>query len=199
MKFERFEASELPAETEELARVLIGVVLVADSVDGRVAGRIVETEAYVIGDPASHAFIGPRPRTASMFLEPFLSYVYLIYGTNFCFNVTSEARGEGAAVLVRALEPLEGIDLMQHRRRTDSVRDLCRGPGRLAQAFHIDRSLDGKQLLTDRELWLARPTRERGPVGVSRRIGITRAAHRRLRFYERGNPFVSGPRSLSPP
>jgi DNA-3-methyladenine glycosylase len=175
------------------------MVLVRDSVDGRCAGRIVETEAYVIGDPASHAYIGPRERTASMFLEPFHSYVYLIYGTNFCFNVTSETRGEGAAVLIRALEPLDGIELMQRRRRTDGLRDLCRGPGRLTKALDIDRSLDGRQLLTDSDLWLARATRERGAVGVSRRIGITRAAHRRLRFYERGNPFVSGPRTLSPP
>ncbi len=198
MNFERPDSSELPVGTEELARVLIGMVLVRESSDGRCAGRIVETEAYVIGDPASHAYIGPRQRNASMFLEPFRSYVYLIYGTNYCFNVTSESRGEGAAVLIRALEPLDGIDLMKRRRRTDALRDLCRGPGRLAQALKIDRSLDGKQLLEDPELWLARSTRQCGPIGVSRRIGITRAAHRRLRFYERGNPFVSGPRALSP-
>ncbi|MBV8638757.1 MAG: DNA-3-methyladenine glycosylase [Candidatus Eremiobacteraeota bacterium] len=197
--FERLDASELAVGTEELARGLIGVVLVRDSVDGRSAGRIVETEAYVIGDPASHAYMGPRQRNATMFLEPFLSYVYLIYGTSFCFNVTSEPRGEGAGVLVRALEPLDGIELMERRRRSDSLRDLCRGPGRLTQALDIDRSLDGRSLLTDPDLWLARAPRARGPIGVSRRIGITRAAHRRLRFYERGNPFVSGPRTLSPP
>ncbi len=199
MILERPDPSELPVGTEDLARVLVGMVLVRDSVDGRSAGRIVETEAYVIGDPASHAYIGPRQRNASMFLEPFHSYVYLIYGTNFCFNVTSEARGEGAAVLVRALEPLEGVELMERRRRTESLRDLCRGPGRLTQALDIDRSLDGRKLLTDPDLWLARAPRACGAIGVSRRIGITRAAHRRLRFYERGNPFVSGPRTLSPP
>lgn len=198
MHFTRLTASDLPVATEALARGLLGVVLVRDSDDGRSAGRIVETEAYVIGDPASHAFIGPRQRNASMFLEPFHSYVYLIYGTNFCFNVTSEARGEGAAVLVRALEPLDGIDLMRHRRKTEKLRDLCRGPGRLAQALEIDRSLDGEDLLRGHRLWLAGPDRPRGSIGVSRRIGITRAAHRRLRFYERGNPFVSGPRALSP-
>ncbi len=199
MQFERTYPSELPVGTEELARALLGMVLVRDSDEGRSAGRIVETEAYVIGDPASHAYIGPRQRNASMFLEPFHSYVYLIYGTNFCFNVTSEARGEGAAVLVRALEPLDGIALMERRRQTDSLRDLCRGPGRLAQALDIDRSLDGRQLLTDRDLWLARRNRAPGAIGVSPRIGITRAAHRRLRFYERGSPYVSGPRTLSPP
>jgi DNA-3-methyladenine glycosylase len=197
--FNRLAMADLPVATEELAKALIGVVLVRDSDDGRTAGRIVETEAYVLGDPASHAYIGPRQRTASMFLEPFHSYVYLIYGTNFCFNVSSEARGEGAAVLIRALEPLDGIELMQRRRHTESLRDLARGPGRLAQALDIDRSLDGRPLLHDPSIWLAAPTRKRGSIGVSRRIGITRAAHRRLRFYERGNPFVSGPRTLSPP
>jgi DNA-3-methyladenine glycosylase len=199
VKFERLDPSELAVGTEELARVLIGTVLVRDSADGRVAGRVVETEAYLIGDPASHAYIGPRQRNASMFLGPFHSYVYLIYGTNYCFNVTSEAHGEGAAVLVRALEPLDGFELMERRRRSGSIRDLCRGPGRLTQALDIDRSLDGVPLLTDARLWLARAPRVPGAVGVSRRIGITRAAHRRLRFYERGNPFVSGPRTLSPP
>ena len=197
MKLTRLKRAELPVATEELARRLIGVVLVRKSSDGRTAGRIVETEAYVLGDPASHAYIGPRERTASMFLEPFHSYVYLIYGTNFCFNVTSEARGEGAAVLIRALVPLEGIEIMQWRRQTEKLADLCRGPGRLTQAMRIDRSLDGVPLLSDRRLWLAAPPQKPGTIGVSRRIGLTRAAHRRLRFYEQGNSFISGPRSLS--
>lgn len=198
MEYRRLAFGDLPIETEALAKALLGVVLVRDSIAGRTAGRIVETEAYTIGDPASHAYRGPRPRNASMFLDPFHAYVYLIYGTNFCFNVTSESRHQGAAVLVRALEPVDGIDLMKRRRRTEVLRDLCRGPGRLAQALEIDRSLDGRRLLEDRELWLAHPLRAGGPIGVSRRIGITRAAQRRLRFYERGNPFVSGPRALSP-
>jgi DNA-3-methyladenine glycosylase len=197
--FERFAAGELPAQTVDLARALIGAVLVRDANGRRTAGRIVETEAYTIGDPASHAFAGVRPRNRSMFLEPFHAYVYLIYGTNFCFNVTSESAGEGAAVLVRALEPIEGLEAMALRRGTTTVRDLCRGPGRLARALQIDRSLDGRDLLRDAELWLARGSEADGRVGVSRRIGITKAAHRRLRFYERGNPFVSGPRRLSPP
>lgn len=198
MELRRLKRSALPIDTEDLARALIGLVLVRESEAGRTAGRIVETEAYVIADPASHAFIGPRERNASMFLEPFRSYVYLIYGTSFCFNVTSEVRGEGAAVLVRALEPLDGLDLMHRRRKMEKLRDLCRGPGRLAQALEIDRSLDGDDLIAGRRLWLAAGARPAGPIGVSRRIGITRAANRRLRFYERGNPFVSGPRFLSP-
>jgi len=193
----RLRIGELPAETLALARALIGCVLVRDCPDGRTAGRIVETEAYLFDDPASHSYRGQSARNASMFLDPFHAYVYIIYGTSFCVNVTSEERGHGAAVLIRALEPLEGLELMEARRKTAAIRDLARGPGRLCQAMAIDRRLDGIHLLKSRELWLARPS---GPVrvGRSRRIGITKAAERPLRFFERGNRFVSGPRALSP-
>ncbi len=194
----RADFSKLPIETVELARRLIGYVLVRESADGLAAGRIIETEAYPPNDPASHSYIGERPRNQSMFREPFHAYIYLIYGANFCFNVGSEAAGIGAGVLVRALEPVEGLKLMQMRRRTLVIRDLCRGPGRLCQALDIDRSLDGAYLPADRGLWVAEPASLGSPVGSSRRIGITRAATRRLRFYERGNPLVSGPKALSP-
>jgi len=133
-----------------------------------------------------------------MFLDPFHAYVYKIYGTSFCVNVTSETKGEGAAVLVRALEPLEGLRLMEERRNTTRVRDLCRGPGRLCQALAIDFALDGVFLLEDAQLWLAAAPASAVRVGKSRRIGITKASERVLRFYERGNPFVSGPKALSP-
>jgi DNA-3-methyladenine glycosylase len=201
-RYRRLRADELPAATIDLAQALIGCVLVRDCPDGRTAGRIVETEAYVRDDPASHAYRGETARNASMFLEPFHAYVYKIYGTSFCVNVTSETAGEGAAVLVRALEPLEGLGLMEQRRNTTRVRDLARGPGRLCQALDIDLRLDGAHLLDDKRLWLAMPVRTSGngrlAVGKSRRIGITKAAERLLRFYERGNPFVSGPKALSP-
>ena len=173
-------------------------MLVRDCPDGRTAGRIVETEAYVLDDPASHAYRGRSMRNASMFLPPFHAYVYKIYGTSFCVNVTSESEGEGAAVLIRAIEPLEGLDLMEARRDTTRVRDLARGPGRLCQALSIDRALDGVNLLAARSLWLAANPASGTRAGKSRRIGITKAAHRLLRFYEKGNPFVSGPKSLSP-
>lgn len=201
-RYRRLNADDLPAATIDLAQALIGCVLVRDCPDGRSAGRIVETEAYVRDDPASHAFRGETARNASMFLEPFHAYVYKIYGTSFCVNVTSETQGEGAAVLIRALEPLEGLALMEARRGTTRVRDLARGPGRLCQALDIDLQLDGIDLFRDGRLWLAAVVRssggERLAVGKSRRIGITKAAERLLRFYERGNPFVSGPKALSP-
>lgn len=197
MTFAPLHAKELPHDTAALARALLGVILVRDDARGRTAGRIVETEAYEIGDPASHAFIGRRPRNVSMFLAPFHAYVYLIYGTNFCFNISSEPEDHGAAVLVRALEPLEGIELMHERRGPASLRDLCRGPGRLCKALEIDKRLDGAYVLRKGPLWLARGTPPQA-VGESVRIGVTSAHERRLRFYERSSPYVSGPRSLSP-
>jgi DNA-3-methyladenine glycosylase len=197
--YRRLEADGLPAATIDLAKALIGCVLVRDCPDGRTAGRIVETEAYVRNDPASHAYRGPGARNASMFLDPFHAYVYKIYGTSFCVNVASERAGEGAAVLIRALEPLEGLALMEARRGTTRMRDLARGPGRLCEALGIDGRLDGIDLLRDERLWLARPSAAQDArVGKSRRIGITKAAERLLRFYERGSPFVSGPKALSP-
>jgi DNA-3-methyladenine glycosylase len=188
---------DLPVDTQALARALIGVVLVR-TLDGvRTSGRIVETEAYLLRDPASHAFRGVTPRTVTMFGPPFHAYVYRIYGRYFCFNVSSEHDGHGAGVLIRALEPLEGIDVMRARRGCEAVRDLCRGPSRLCQALEIDRSLDGSDLRSPGAIHLEAGSRA-GALRRSRRIGLTNAAERLLRFYERGSPFVSGPRHLSP-
>lgn len=198
MKFARIARGELPADTVALAQALIGCALVRDCQDGRRAGRIVEVEAYVPGDPASHAFRGKTRRNAAMFLQPYRAYVYRIYGTSMCINVTSETEGVGAAVLVRALEPVEGLRLMELRRNTTRMRDLCRGPGRLCQALDIDLALDGVDLLTDERVRLARPPGKAPRVATSTRIGITKAADRLLRFYEPDNPFVSGPKWLSP-
>jgi DNA-3-methyladenine glycosylase len=194
----RLRRSELPIDTVELARFLIGTVLVHDGPDGRVSGRIVETEAYPLGDPASHAYRGRTRRNGAMFLERGLAYVYLIYGTSVCMNVTSEEYGTGAGILVRALEPLDGIADMERRRGTNSLRDLARGPGRLTQALGIALSDDGVDLCAPGPLWLARRAGPDSDVGASVRIGLTRAAADVLRFYERSNPFVSGVRRLSP-
>lgn len=193
----RVAEGELPDGTRALAKALIGHLLVRATPDGVAAGRIVETEAYLPNDPACHAYAGRSARNATLFGPPHRSYVYQIYGTSFCYNVSSERDGVGAGVLVRALEPLEGIDIMRRRRRVEAVRDLCRGPGRLCAALCIDRSLDGTDPLADDRLWLARPIDARGQVRVSRRIGVGRAAERLLRFYEAGNRFVSGPVGLN--
>jgi DNA-3-methyladenine glycosylase len=198
MTFTRLAPDALPIETRALAQALIGCILVRESDDGLTAGRIVETEAYLPADPACHAFRGKSQRNATLFGPPHRAYVYQIYGTNFCFNLSSEADGEGAGVLVRAVEPLEGLALMSKRRATWNARDFCRGPGRLCEAFAIDRSLDGVDPLTHPQLWLAEGRAATMRVRRSRRIGVTQAAHRRLRFYAAGSPYVSGAARLSP-
>jgi DNA-3-methyladenine glycosylase len=187
---------ELPSDTASLARYLIGKVLVRELPEGVASGRIVETEAYVVGDAAGHAYRGMTPRNRSLFLEPGRAYVYLAYGVSYMLNVSSEAPGIGAGVLIRALEPLEGLPAMRTNRGIERLRDLARGPGRLAAALRIDRSLDGLDLCREGPLWLARDEHEPGEIGESVRIGISRDADRLLRFYLRGSPFVSGPRSL---
>jgi DNA-3-methyladenine glycosylase len=192
----RLRRSELPANTAKLARYLIGKILVHDLPQGRVSGRIVETEAYIVGDAAGHAFRGQTPSNRSLFLERGHSYIYFTYGSSFMMNVSSEKPGVGAGVLLRALEPLEGIVLMEQHRGVQRLLELTRGPGRLADAMDIDKRFDGIDLCADGPLWLGASIRRIRPIGVSTRIGITREEHRLLRFYERGNPFVSGPKRL---
>src|SRR5881275_2231218 len=195
----RIRRSELPEDTIELSRFLIGKVVVHELPAGRVSGRIVETEAYPPGDPAGHHFRGPTPRIRSMYLAPGHAYIFFNYGAHFMLNVVSEPAGVAAAILIRALEPLEGIQLMQRHRKTIRLLDLTRGPGRLAAAFQIDRSHDGLDLCAPSPLWLGETSHRTVPIGKTVRIGITRAADRVLRFYERGNPFVSGPKRLLAP
>lgn len=193
---ERLAREELPADTAELARFLIGRTLTHDTAEGRASGRIVETEAYVVGDRGSHAFNGQTRRNRSMFLRRGHAYVYLIYGVWCCVNVSSEAEGVGAAVLIRALEPLEGQALMARRRGGGRPQDLARGPGRLCQAMGIDLTHDGADLCAPGPLWLGHGPRPPGRIGESVRIGLTRDAERVLRYYEAGSPFVSGPARL---
>ena len=189
--------SELPIDTVALARYLIGKLLVRELPEGVASGRIVETEAYIVGDAAGHAYRGMTPRNRSLFLERGRAYVYLAYGSSYMLNVSSETPGIGAGVLIRALEPLEGVSVMQLNRGVERSRDLARGPGRLAAALRIDRSLDGLDLCREGPLWLGRGDHEPCEIGQSIRIGISRDANRLLRFYLRGSPFVSGPKSLN--
>ena len=157
LRIRRLRRSELPADTLELARYLIGKTLVHDLPKGRMSGRIVETEAYPVGDAAGHAFRGETPSIRSLFLRRGHAYVYFTYGSCFMMNVSSEKSGIGAGVLLRALEPLEGIRFMERRRRTHRLLDLARGPGRLAQAMDIDKRVDGVDLCAVAQLfWLVR-------------------------------------------
>jgi DNA-3-methyladenine glycosylase len=196
LRIRHLRRSELPTDTVDLAKYLIGKTLVHDLRRVRLAGRIVETEAYPIGDAAGHAYGGLTPSRRSLYLPHGHAYVYFTYGSSFMMNVSSENAGTGAGVLVRAVEPLEGIHFMQRRRGTTRLLDLTRGPGRLAQAMDIDKRLDGVNLCAGESLWLGAALRPAGPIGVSIRIGITRDVHRLCRFYERGSPFVSGPKKL---
>jgi DNA-3-methyladenine glycosylase len=192
----RLRRTELPIGTVELARELVGRALAHDLPEGRVSGRIVETEAYVVGDASGHAFRGPTPRNRSLFLERGHAYVYRAYGISYLLNVSSELPGVGAGVLLRALEPLQGIEAMMRHRGTSRILDLARGPGRLAAAMRIDQRCDGADLCADGPLWLGAVAQPAGSIGRSVRIGLTLEVDRLLRFYERGNRFVSGPRRL---
>lgn len=190
----RIARGDLPTETVELARYLIGAVLVSDVAPGRTAVRIVETEAYLADDAAAHSYRGETERNRSLFLRPGHAYVYLIYGMYFCMNVSSEAAGVGAGVLIRAGEPLVGLELMRARRPRSRTFDLCRGPGRLATALAIEREHDGCDLLAPGPLWLATPLGSRPAIVSSPRIGITKETERVLRFFEGASPYASGSR-----
>ena len=198
----RLKRADLPEETVALARFLIGKFVVRNLPEGVLAGRIVETEAYIQGDAACHAFNGMTPRNRSLFLERGHAYVYLAYGTSWMLNVSSREPGTGEGVLIRALEPIAGSAIMARHRGTEKPRDLARGPGRAAQALAIDRALDGIDLTRDPRLWLgyeapAGPSAHGPAIGVSTRIGLTKDAHRPLRFYFKNSRFVSGPAALN--
>lgn len=174
-----------PAET--VARALIGAEL---EVDG-VGGTIVETEAYDVFDPASHSFVGPTARNAPMFGPPGRAYVYRIYGLHWCFNVVCDAGQPGSAVLVRALEPRSGLELMRQRRGVAAAEALCSGPAKLCEALGIDGSLNGRPLREPPfalRLHVQRPELVQGA-----RIGISKGAETPWRFGLKGSRFLSRP------
>lgn len=168
---------------DALAVALLGATLEV----GGVGGRIVETEAYAPEDPASHSFCGPTPRNAVMFGPVGHAYVYRIYGMHWCLNFVGGATG--SAVLIRAIEPTSGLDVMARRRGLADPRLLCAGPGRLAQAFGITGAQNGAPL--DRPPFLLREGESGLAVAVGPRIGITKAAERPWRFGLAGSRFLS--------
>lgn len=184
---------------EFVARELLGKWLLRETRLGLCGGRIVETEAYLAAnDSACHASRGQTNRNAAMFGPPGHAYVYSIHA-RWCFNAVTEPAGCGSAVLIRALEPLIGIELMQARRPVANLRDLARGPARLCAALDITKSDNGVDLTLGESLWIAgeRPAKsQQAEIGVSARIGVTSAHDLQLRFYERGSPFVSGTKRL---
>jgi len=181
-----------------VARALLGCWLVRNTPEGLCGGPIVETEAYLIGDPACHAFCGPTARNRVMWGVPGMAYVYLIYGNHFCFNTVCRPEGTAEAVLVRALEPKIGLEIMKTRRSARSEIELTNGPGKLCAALGITRTEDGIDLTNvsspvfvaqnpERRLFL----RKAGPVITAKRIGLTKAAELPLRFYLSGSAYVS--------
>lgn len=176
----------------EVARQLLGMRLVREHDQRLTVGRIVEVEAYLSrGDPACHAHRGRTPRNESMFGPPGHAYVYAIHA-RFCLNAVTEPVSVPSAVLIRAVEPLQGAELMGRRRGTDVLRQLARGPARLCEAFGVDDHFDGWDLTRGEELWLARGREgERVEVAATRRVGVTSAKHRLLRFIDAESPLVS--------
>ena len=177
----------------EVAPELLGRHLVRRLGDGTVCRvRLVETEAYEPDDPASHSFRGPTTRNATMFGEPGHLYVYLIYGMHHCLNVVTGPVGHGSAVLLRAAEPIDGLEAMRRNRGTERDLLLCRGPARLAQALGVDRSFDGADLCTSEDLWL-----EPGdPLPLRRmhrtvRVGLSRGAEITWRWLESGSRWAT--------
>jgi len=166
----------------EVARDLIGVELVFKNA----GGLIVETEAYLDSDPASHSYKGCSPRNRTMFGPAGRAYVYHIYGLHWCLNAVCPP---GSAVLIRALQPTAGVAIMQQRRGTEDIHLLCRGPGRLCQALSINREQDGASLY--RRPFALKPAAVGLPLSVSKRIGISRAKDEPWRFGLAGSEFVS--------
>jgi DNA-3-methyladenine glycosylase len=196
----RLPRSFFARPSPEVGPDLLGRILVRKVGDGTLlAARIVEAEAYQEDDPASHSFRGRTNRTEVMFGPPGHAYVHFTYGMHHCMNIVTGSTGEGSAVLLRAAEPLEGLEEMARRRGTNDPRALCSGPGRLCQALGIDRADNGLDLVRGRLLWIL----EGAPVApstisVGPRVGITSGTERPWRFSVQGDRFVSRARPVVP-
>ncbi len=198
MKFVALLPSFFEPSADEVAARLLGHWLIRQTSEGACGGPIVETEAYLVDDPASHAFIGQTTRNQVMFGPPGRAYVYFIYGAHCCVNAVCRPPGVAEAVLIRAVEPAFGERWLHRNRPVADPIALTSGPGKLCAALQIDRSLDGANLCdASSPLIIAENPRvesflkERGPMVTDRRIGITRGAELPLRHYLDGSPFVS--------
>jgi len=181
--------------TPEVARELLGCTIVRRLGDTELTGRIVEVEAYRgADDPASHAYRGITKRTRVMFEEAGHAYVYFTMGVHYCLNLTTESVGEAGAVLIRAAEPLQGIDEMRRRRGVQDLARIARGPGNLTRAMGIDLRLNGEDVVRSMELFVLAGEQEKS-IATSARIGISSAQDRMWRYYVEGSPFVSGDRT----
>lgn len=182
---------EMLLEINTAAQYLLGCELLRTLPDGRVLkGKIVETESYHQDDPASHTFHGRSERNSAMFGPPAHAYIYFTYGIHWCFNVTAGKDEFGAGVLIRAIEPLEGIEIMKQFRETNNESILTNGPAKLARALQIDKKLYGHDLQKP-PLQIFEPEHRNFHITQTTRIGISKAVDEIARFYITGNPFIS--------
>jgi DNA-3-methyladenine glycosylase len=186
-------ASFYARPTPEVARRLLGHILVSELGGHRTAGRIVETEAYIgPEDPACHGYRGHRSRrNASLFERPGTAYVYFTYGMHWCLNAVTEREGFPAAVLIRALEPLEGVAIMRRRRQRGADRELCSGPAKLCQALGVSGTEDGRTLTRGPLRIVRNGSRQRYAIIATPRVGIRHAVDWPLRFLIKDSPWVS--------
>ncbi|MCR4416871.1 MAG: DNA-3-methyladenine glycosylase [Ignavibacteria bacterium] len=193
MNYQRVNPDFFKGPTEKVAKKLLGKILVRVIKGKILSGKIVETEAYLDeNDLASHSAVGMTERNKVMFGEAGLAYVYFTYGMHYCFNVVTGEKGKGSAVLIRAIEPIEGIDLMKKFRRKEDLNILTNGPAKLCQALNIDKRLNGVDLKSSNEIFIAEPfNKENFEIVVSKRIGIEKSKDLPLRFYIKENKFVS--------
>lgn len=185
---EILEAAFYDRDPRQVAVDILGCVLVHETAKGLTSGVIVETEAYRPEDPACHAYKGPTMRNRSIFGRPGIAYVYLSYGIHKLLNVVCEGEGVGSAVLIRALRPLEGLEMMRERRKREM--DLCNGPGRLTQALNIELAHDGTEL-TEPPLYIKRGDAPEGEILATTRIGISRGTELPWRYLVEGERDIS--------
>ena len=176
--------------TIQIAKDLLGMYLVHETKEGKIVGKIVETEAYLKDDPGSHSHNGMSKRNEHMFGREGIAYVYLIYGMYHCFNVVTNKEGVGEAVLIRALEPVEGIELMKKKRKVSKEKDLCSGPGKLCIAMGIEKK-HSSLCLKESHLKLVKKKNKKFEIFETTRIGLSQGKDLPYRFYIKGNEFVS--------
>ncbi len=190
--YKRIDNSIFSNPTKNLATELLGKYLVRLIGKSILVGQIVETEAYLDkNDLASHSAVGKTQRNEVMFEEAGRAYVYFTYGMHYCFNVVSGVKGKGSAVLIRALEPLHGIDYMMKNRKVKNLMNLTNGPAKLCEAFSIDKTANGLDLRKSKYLYLSSGVSSEFKIVRTNRIGIKKSTDKLLRFYIKGNKFVS--------
>ena len=177
--------------TIQVAKEILGCYLINKTREGTTIGKIVETEAYLANDPASHSFNGKTKRNEKMFAPPGKAYIYFTYGMHHCFNVVTRPKGIGEAVLIRALEPISGIELMKKRRKTGDIHNFCNGPAKLVQALGIKKEMNGIDLTKGVLKIISGEDISEKDIVKTKRIGISKASNLKLRFYIKDNKFVS--------